>query len=1116
MQLTAILQSISRAESHLTQKLKRVMRLTAILLLTVCLHVAAKTNGQTVTLNVKDAPMKKVFREIQKQTGLSVIMEESVLEKLKSVTLDVHDMPVSDVLAICLKDEALSYSIIDRRIVVKSITTPDLSRGVISLPPPIDIHGRVTDSLGNPLVGASVFVKGSRKGAITDAKGEFVLKGVSDDNILVISFTGYVSKEYKANNNSFNIALSRSNNPLDQVQIIAYGTTTQRLSTGDVSTVAAKEIEQQPVTNPLAALEGRVPGLVVTQTTGAPGGGFAVQIRGQSSILNGNDPFYVIDGVPYPSETLGLINGVLRNGSPLNFINSADIERIDILKDADATSIYGSRAANGAILITTKKGTAGKMKVDINVYSGIGQVTRQVKPMDTHQYLQMRNEAFYNDSIANPAADIHPTISNAPDLVFWDTTRYTNWQKVLLGNQASYTDAQANVSGGAANTQYLIGAGYHRETNVFPVALPGQGVNQIASLHFNLTNYSENKKLKLILNGAYSANLNTIQTNDYTYNGYQLPPDAPPIYNPDGTLNWAPVTPGQAGTWTNPYASLYQQYKGQTSNLISNFLLSYSILSNLEFKTSLGYTNTQTNEVVTYPTTSVDPGYNLASGLSQFNATNTHSWIFEPQINYHTNLSKGLFSALAGLTFQENNTSVQNLIARGFVNDALLQDIQAASSVTATGTGSQYKYNALFGRLNYNWQGKYIVNLSGRRDGSSRFGPGNQFANFGSVGAAWIFSEENLFKYNLPFISFGKIRFSYGTSGNDQIGDYRFLDLYTSTSVPYQGIQGLYPNNLFNPNLAWELDKKIEGGLELGLFKDRIYINANYFRNRSGNQLVTEPVSFVTGFASTPANLPALVQNSGGEFTLNSANIKTKTFSWRTMFNLTIPRNKLVSFPGLANSPYSSSYIVGQPITIQKVFHMVGVNDTTGLYEYALEKGGLTYSPAYNVDNTAIVNASPKYYGGILNSFQWKSFSLDILFQFVKQTGQNIFYSIYTQPGMMQNQPAIVFNRWQKPGDVKPYQIYSQSYGQAFTSFTAMAYSDYAYSDASFIRLKNLSISYSVPARWNQKWHLQNLRVYLLAQNLLTITKYIGADPESQGNNLPPLRVLTAGFQLTL
>jgi len=1102
-------------------KTLRVMKLTAIILLAACLQLSARSNAQDkVTLLMKDAPLEKVLRALEKQGNYIVWCEKTFLIHTAPVTVQIKNVPLDQAMVEILKDQPLKFTIIGNVIV---LSLKDKMPATISPTVPdeetIDVKGKVTNEKNEPLYGASIQVKDASKGTVTDKEGNYTIQKVKKDATLIISYTGYSNQEIRLNGRSFIIvALSVSTNPLDAVQIIAYGTTSQRLSTGNVVTVTSKEIEQQPVANPLAAMEGRVPGLVISQTSGNPGGAFAVQIRGQNSLLNGNDPFYVIDGVPCSSQTVNIINPTLvgnsnlygynhAGGNPLNYINPADIESISILKDADATSIYGSRAANGAILITTKQGRSGDSRLDVNLYTGIGKISRMLPVLNTAQYLTMRHEAFNNDGT-------NPSPNSDFDLTFWDTTRYTNWQKALIGNQAHYYDAQVSVSAGSENIAYLIGGGYHRETSVFP----GTTADQKASAHFNLNSNSLNRKFKISLTANYTADMSNIPPIDITFYALTLPPDAPALYAPDGTLNWAAMAPGQLGTWTNPMSNMLVGYRAKTNNLVSNALVSYSICRGLNIGSSFGYTHTQTNEIVTNPTTSNDPGYYVTSGFSLFNSTSTSSWIIEPQATYSLGIGKGILKALAGTTFQENATDGQEYYASGFSTDELLQDVQAATSVSVqSAISTSYKYNAIFGRLNYNWQDKYIITATARRDGSSRFGPGSQFSNFGSISWAWIFSNESFIQNSFPFISFGKLRASYGTSGSDQVGDYRFLDLYMPSQYPYQNSQGLYPANLFNPNLAWEFNKKLEGGIMLGVLKDRISAEVSYYVNRSGNQLVVEPLSAVTGFGSIPANLAAVVQNSGIELSLNTINIKSRNFKWSSSFNLSAPRNRLISFPNLASSPYATRWIIGEPISIAKKYVYAGLNDSAGIYQFTNSKGDKTFKPNFSTDRTAIVNSAPKIYGSFENSFSFNGFQLDILFQFVNQKGENINGYLGWEPGFMANQPIDVFSRWQKLGDMKPYEQFTQSYGsKAHTSYSYYYQSNAVYTDASFIRLKNLAFSYKLSENALHKMHIRNLRLYVNGQNLVTITRYLGLDPESQGDILPPLKVLVVGVQFGL
>lgn len=1127
MQFTALSHHVTRALSFKGRckpwcpKTLLVMKLTSFFLLAATLQVSAKVHSQTVSYSAREVPIEQVFQVIKAQTGYVVFCNASTLQGIKPVTITAKNLELEAFLKEFLKGLPLEYTIKKKTIII-SPAVVGVNTNNEPPPPPGDIHGTVTDSLGNALAGASVTVKGSKRGTGTNEKGNFELKGISDNATLIISFTGFESKEYRLNGkNGVIITLSRSNSVLDNIQVIAYGQTTQRLNVGNVTTVNASDIEKQPVDNPLLALEGRVPGLFITQSSGLAGSGVTVQIQGQNSIQNGNNPFYVIDGVPYIPQLLTNLGGILGGsgnnvgggGTPLSYINPADIETISVLKDADATAIYGSRAANGAILITTKKGKGGQTRVDFSLQQGIGQVTRRLDMMNTQQYLQMRHEGLNNDGIT-------PSLANGDyDLLQWDTTRNTDWQKALIGGTAHYSNFNATASGGNSVTQYLIGGTYHRQTSVFP----GNYADQKGSLHFNINTVSTNQKFRLQLSGNYLIDNNQLPGNDLTNAAITLAADAPPLYNADGSLNWAPSGSGTSTFAVNPLAFSINTYENKIYNLIGNSVISYQVLPCLEIKSSFGYTTMQQNEMATQPLTSTPPEYQpYTLRTAQYSNNNINSWIIEPQASYRHIFGKGKLDLLMGSTIEQNNSNGQILYGSGYNSDLSLANIASASTINAGSTAAMYKYNAVFGRASYNWSDKYLVNFSGRRDGSSRFGPANQFHDFAAAGIGWIFSKEEFVSDNLPFISFGKLRASYGSTGNDQIGDYQFLSQYSTVGaqVPYQGALGLIPTNLPNPYLQWELTRKAEAGLDIGFIKDRILLNATYFQNRSSNQLLGYSLPVITGFLSVAQNLPATVQNMGLELTLGSTNVKTKNFNWSTHVNLTIPRNKLVAFPGLTASSYANLLVVGQPLGILKVYHLIGVNDTTGTYEFSSSKGNPTYNPSYGTDNNVIVSLAPKFYGGVDNRVSYKGFEIDFLFQFVKQIGFNYaFGGIYpgTFGGGLSNQPTWVLDRWQKPGDVAHIQKYSSGYS-LIGEFTDAAFeSDGAYTDASYIRLKNLSLSWQLPEAWDKNAHLHNFRIFIQGQNLLTLTRYKGMDPENMSTtSLPPLKVVTFGLQIGL
>lgn len=961
------------------------------------------------------------------------------------------------------------------------------------------VSGIITDGT-NPLPGVTIAIKSKAKsGTISDYNGQYGIVANELDT-LVVSFIGFKTALVPIRGRqTINIVLEYDTTALQEVRVNAgYYTVKESERTGSISRITSKDIEIQPVTNVLATMQGRMAGVNVTQTTGIPGGGFDIKIRGQNSIRpDANNPLYIIDGVPYASDPIGSNRTATTfptPTSPLNSINPDMIESIEILKDADATAIYGSRGANGVVLITTKKGKAGKTTFTVTASTGAGTVTRFLKLMDTQQYLAMRKQAFISDGLTEYGPldyDINGT---------WDQNRYTNWQKELLGGTAQITDLQGTISGGSDTTQFLVSGTYHTETTVFPGSfLYKKGGSQI-----NLNHLSEDKKFRITFSAGYTSQNNNQPSFDPSYEARSLPPNAPALYDANGNLNW------ENSTWINPLGKLNSKVETKTNDLIANTVLSYELVPGLLLKSSLGYTDLSTEEARIIPSTTGDPalGNDSSSSILYLNNTGRSSWIIEPQINWKKELGLGKMELLFGATFQNQTTQRIEQSGNGFSSNSLIYNLAAAKTIRVLRDEEiQYKYQAFFGRLNYNWQQRYILNLTARRDGSSRFGPGNQFANFGAIGLAWLFTNENFLK-NSSWFSFGKLRGSYGTTGSDQIGDYQFLNTYTTSSAVYNGVIGLRPSRLYNANFGWETNKKLELALELGFLKDRIFTTVAWYQNRSSNQLVGVPLPGTTGFTLLQSNLDATVQNTGIELSLRTANFKSDAFNWTTNFNLTFAKNKLLRFPGLESSPYSQQYRIGQPLNIELLYKYTGVNPQTGIYEFEdINNDGRISAPE---DKQTLVDLNPQYYGGIQNQLSYKRLTLDFLFQFVKQKSHNY---LMDPAGMMSNEQERKVNSWQQPGDTGPYQIYTTGYNSdAITGDSFYIQSDADIADASFIRLKNIALTYDVPLNLKQT----QCKIMLQGQNLLTFTSYKDGDPEyANGSFLAPLKVVSAGVQLT-
>lgn len=980
---------------------------------------------------------------------------------------------------------------------------------VMSQSVPIQITGTVLDKLGKPIAGANVGIPLSKAFAATDSYGKFTIRADQSTGELMVSSIGYkTTKIAYGPKPNLQIILEESTGSLDEVVVIAYGKTTRRLNTGSVGQVSAAEIALQPVSNPLSALQGRVAGLSITQNSGINGAGVKVQIRGQASLMQGSDPLFIIDGVPFASGNSSINSVTNATGtagiSPFSTVNPADIESVEVLKDADATSIYGSRGANGVILITTKKGVSGKTRFSLNGYSGFSQVTRTMDMLNTQDYLMMRKEAFKNDGAAM-------TNANAPDLLLWDQNRYTDFKKLLVGGTAKTNDWQASVSGGNENTRFLFSSGYHGETSVFP----GEQRDDKISGRLSLNHRSKDERFTLDLSTSYSYNKNKMSAGDLT--GFINMPPHMSLYKPGGTLNWEDSGVFFDGALTNPLAATNKRYTGKFNNANTSLNLSYMILLGLKAKINMGYNSVNGEDQALNPSTSINPNSgNLP--YANFGRSALNSWIVEPQAEFNKTVGRGKINILLGGTLQNISSNSLNIIAQNYRNDMLLSSIAAAGNVITRNSDFAYRYSALYGRIGYNLKDRYLVNLTGRRDGSSRFGPGKQFAAFGAIGVAWIFSSESFIASTLPWLSFGKLRGSYGSSGNDQIGNYRFLDTWTSTNQPYQGGAGLQPSSLYNADLSWEISRKAELAIELGVLDNRFLLTTAYFRNRSSNQLINYKLPSQTGFSSILRNFGALIQNSGLELGLESKFITTRDFSWSSVINFSLPQNKLVKFPGLETSSYATVYFLGKSLSTQKTLEYLGVDPATGIYTFRDVNGDGQYD---SKDRTQLINTLPKFYGGLQNSFTYKGLKLDVFLEFKKQLGYNYLYtqSVYIPGYYYLNQPKIVLQRWQSPGDITNIQRFAAT-GDSPAFLPAgdyLADSDAIFSDASFIRVKNISLAYTFSGSWIKKMKLEKLGLYLHAQNLFTITGYEGADPESQNLFiLPPLKTITMGIQITL
>lgn len=1076
------------------------MKMLGVLMFVSFLHCTAMGYSQNLTLDLDQIRLEKLFWQIERQIPVRFVYHNESLKHTRLVSIHVKKVSLDSVLTTCFKDQALTYERDGNFIIIRQYQQPD------GIPLPRPYSGYLLTESGEPVVGASIKALRSGQTVMTDKEGFFSFADLPQDETLRISSVEIMPLEWQARGRSpVRITANRKINDLEETVVKGYYQSSVRLNTGNVSTLSATAIQNQPVSNPLAALSGRIPGLQVTQSSGVPGASLKLLIRGQASISQGTDPLIIVDGVPLSSGNAALNvlgNAAVSGLSPLMQLNPADIERIEVLKDADATAIYGSRGANGVILITTKKGKPGKNQFHLSYRRSVSGVTRTMNMLDTRQYLAMRREAFANDGIT-------PTTANAPDLLLWDTTRYTDFKKMFYGEHSSATDVQTSLSGGNKQVRFMIRGSFQRENGLLSTDQFFQRAGLLSSLQVS----SEDKRMNLNLTNSLSRSWSRLLQTDLSgYINY-----APHFSFADslGRLKWSDHNVNYSSlALTNPLSMLYRTYQGDFTYLNSTLEFGYRMPGGVQFRISQGFQQMTGEEQTLFPKISIDPTIGLLP-FTNFSNSSFSSLITEPRLEKEMKTGQLKIQLMTGATYQYQLNKSKIINAADYTNDNLLGTMAAAGRLSSTDNYSKYKYAAVYARAGFQFRDRWLLNLTGRRDGSSRFGPGSRVAGFGAVGAGWIFIDEKAKTSTLhKLVSFGKLRASYGSSGNDQIGDYRFQNTWSSTSQTYQGMAGLQPVRLNNPDFGWETSRKMELALELGLLKNRLFFTTAFYRNRSDNQLVNYALPAQTGFSSVLQNFKALVQNQGWEFLLSAKLLSEGPFTWSSSLNLSIPRNKLLSFPDLSSSSYASTYEVGQPLSIKKVYRYLGVDPLNGIYQFQDVDSN---SVMDQKDRVLRTNTDPRFLGGWQHSLGYKSWQLEVFFEFRKQTGRNYLatQSAYIPGYYYLNQPVIVLERWTKPGDISPVQrfVASSSSPGYRPAQNYLASSEAIYSEASFIRLKNLVLAWSLPA--SQIKGINGARLFIQAQNLLTLTGYKGADPETQSIYvLPPLRTIAVGLEL--
>lgn len=1100
------------------KRIHRPKNATSIILLMLFITFSSGFNSafsqnELISVNIKNGTLLDVLNDIETRTDYRFLYKVEDINSEKKTDLNINQVTIDSILKNLFENSDTEFQVLDTQIILKkkSGTAKDPnseSKNKIDGPPQL-VSGTITHD-GVPLMGATIIIKGTQRGTTSNGDGYFEIRA-PEDAILVVSYLGYETKEIPIQGRStLQIQLDEGASLLDAVEITGgYYSVKERAQTGNITKIDSDQLEQQVVHSPMEALQGRVAGLQVQSMTGVKGQAPLVTLRGQNSVRGiwYSRPLYIIDGVPIDHSGLSTISSLYDAETGLDPLASLDpslIESIEVLKDADATAIYGSRGANGVIIINTKRGQAGKTKFELQTETGVSWVGKLMKLMNTDEYLEMRREAFENDGVT-------PNNSNASDLLLWDQNRYTDWQKELIGGNAEFQKYQASVSGGNAQTAFLVSGGFQKESTVFPGDLGFLNNN----LYANINHRSQDHRLQLTtsINYGYQKS-NLFHAGIFVNNAARLAPNAPALFDENGNVNWELDEYGNP-TFSNPLSGMNNPNTLRMQSLQWNGNISYRFLRGLEAKVNLGINDLELKDKQINFARNFNPIYSPSVRITTLNQrTSTRkSFIIEPQLHHSISFNKHSLRSFIGSTFQKSDNHELSLRAQGFFSESQAGNASLAETKNILSDDLiEYRYAALFGRIGYSYDDKYYLNLTGRRDGSSRFGEKNRFGNFGAVGVAWEIHKEDFIKESLQWINYAKLRSSYGTTGSDNIGDYQYRDTYSNIFIWPGSLSagGLIPSKLHNPYYHWEKNTKLEVSLDLGLWEDKVYLTSSWYRERTGNQLVDLSLPNITGFDKILGNMAAIVENTGLEFMMQTTPVESQDFKWNSTINLTLPKNKLIDFPDLESSSYASLYVIGQPLGIQKLYNYTGIDSETGKYTFEdiNEDGVINHE-----DKTVLIDYSQKYFGGWYNQLQYKNWNLSFLFEFTKQKGYGLLYT-FGNPGARSNAPVEVLDRWQDSNSEGKHQGFTQSYDPNYSQYLG---SDAATDNTSYLRMKSLSLNYKLPISLLQNLKIEKAQVYLNAQNLFTLTPYKGYDPQRPSNRaLPALTSVHLGIKLTL
>lgn len=1093
------------------------MKHKILLVLFLSFMACFTANAQKVTLQFRQVKLAKVFDAITQQTGLTVAYSRPIVNPDRVVSIEANKEELSDVLTQLLKGMNVAFEIGETKIYLKEKTVSETPQKGERL---ITISGIIVDEKGEMIIGASIAVQGTTLGTITNADGEYSLANVPENSQITISFIGYQSISLPANAKALGkIVMKEDNELLDEVVVVGYGTQSKARVTGSIASLKKEQIKDMPVTSFEQAIAGQMPGVQVMQQSGTPGSGSSIKVRGASSITAGTNPLIVIDGFPMTTSNTATL------------LNPEDIESIEVLKDASSAAIYGSRGANGVIVVTTKKGKEGKTNINAKAYFGVQKVSHKIEMMDAYEYANFmttaRNNYWVdlNPGVNKPTDDNNTRVKKAriPDYIVpylnGETGLInTDWQDEIF-QTAAMQQYDISVSGGNQKLSHYTSASFVSQDGI----IKNSGFQRFSARSNIQAVINKRVTFDLSLAPSYSKTRQISEKNHKQDGLVLLTTIANPAaraYDEDGSIMYGnQIELGNA--WgTSVIESPLAIAKSIKDNLhqfrmIGNANISVNILEGLNFKTHFGMEYSNQREDYFRP--SYLGNYNTQAptqATGKYWNAQTTNWVNENTLNYKKDFGKHHFDVLLGLSAQKQNYLVASMEAANYPNDNVTT-LNAGIVNTGTTTESVWTLLSYFGRINYFFQNKYLLNFSIRWDGSSRFGKNNKYGCFPAVSLGWRVKEENWLK-NVDMLSDLKLRVSYGKTGNFQINDYGSYSLLQANNYILNGVlvNGLAPATSPNPNISWEKTDQWNAGFDIAFFSNQLSFSADFYHSVTDGLLLDVPVPAASGFTSSLQNIGKL-QNRGFELSLKG-DFDFSGFKWAPAFNFSLNRNEVKGLGPNQEQIIDGNHItmIGEPIgnfygyrilgvyksqeDLDKYPHLNTAKIGTYIYEDISGPNGVPDGEITDADRTILGNYNPDYTIGFFNSFSYKNFDLSFMIQCVQ--GLEIFNSarsfLLNGEGWGNGAKDLYKNYF---SETNPNGKYARP--SVATADKLYEKSSYMVEDGSFIRFNNITLGYNFSKTFIAKMGLKGLRVYVTAQNPFTITKYSGYNPEVSTNS---------------